>query len=79
MLVFIRVLLCFLIGINLSAQISLKIICSDNPKAIKKLKYKSTIISNEDIKQENTNIISQLLIMKPLVIFLLGININGQN
>jgi outer membrane protein assembly factor BamA len=60
MLVFIRVLLCCLVGINLSAQISLKIICSDNPNAIKKLKHRSTLISNEDIKQENSTIISQL-------------------
>lgn len=60
MLVFIRVLLLCLIGISVSAQISLKLICTDHPKAIKKIKFKTNLVSEDDVKREITNIIAQL-------------------
>lgn len=60
MLTFTRVLLFCLMGMSASSQIAFKLICSNNPKAIKKLKYKNSLTTRDDVKKENALIISQL-------------------
>ena len=78
MLVFIRVVLLLLIGFSVSGQISFKLICNDRPEALKKIKVKTILISQDDIKKENLNAITQFQALGYLTANLDSCIINSQ-
>ena len=60
MLVFFRILFFILLSLTASAQLSLKISCNDDPKALRRFKWKTNYSNEEDVKKEITQIISQI-------------------
>lgn len=60
MLVFFRILFFILLSLTASAQLSLKISCNDDPKALRRFKWKTNYSNEEDLKKEITQIISQI-------------------